>query len=889
MNFRIILFFITGLSFAQQITYSGSVADTLENPLSAANMLAIPVSNQSDIKFSITDDKGRYKLNLQKDSTYVLEISYLGFQKISDTIVALRDITRDFTMQPSKESLEEVLIKQRLPVLVKKDTIVYRTQVFKTGEERKLKEVLKKLPGVEVDRNGNVTVNGKKVTKLMVDGKTFFTGSTKLAVENIPADAVDEVEVLDHYSEVPFLKGLEDSDKMAMNIKLSKDKKKFVFGDLEAGGGIENRYVFHPTLFYYSPKTSINLIGDFNNAGQKSFSLSDYINFQGGILSLLEKPGGFDIYNDDFARFLRNEDFVYSKTEFGAFNIVQQINNKLDVNAYTIASKNKMQLLEDNTITYVNEGTGLDEFRRTKTENQLFFSLNKIQLRYIPDASGDLTYDAYVKTSNANANENINSFTPLDSTFINTIAQPTAIDFTQNIKYSKQSSYKHTTTATFNYKYSKKDNDMDWLFNRELFSGIIPFIAEGDTYKLLQNSASKTNKASMELTHYWVLNNTNHIYPSIGMDFLDQNFSSLDAQVLDSGAINSFQEAGFNNDTHFKLLDQFAGFQYKVKFGKFILKPGLFYHYYLWNVNQFNEEVANKAKPVLLPEFLGEYEINSSEKFQLKYNLNSRFSDAESFANRLRLTSFNRIFRGNENLENELYHSASLNYYKFSLFKGIFINANVSYSKRLKSVRTATIIEGIDQITTTIYSDLPEENYSFFGSFSKKINSLKFTLQGNAAFSNYQRFINNQNLAYKSKNYGYTFKTETSFKDLPNFEIGLRQRFNEFESDTFSNNFMQLDPYAQVEYDFLNAFIFKADYTYNYYENQNRNEINRFQTGKASLYYNKEDSPWGFEVEINNIFNTNFKRSNSFSQFIITDQRIFIQPRTILFKISYKL
>ena len=179
--------------------------------------------------------------------------------------------------------------------------------------------------------------------------------------------------------------------------------------------------------------------------------------------------------------------------------------------------------------------------------------------------------------------------------------------------------------------------------------------------------------------------------------------------------------------------------------------------------------------------------------------------------------------------------------------------------------------------------------FSLSGSFSKKIKNFKCTIQGNASLSDYSRVINTEIINYNSENYAYTFKTETTFDDLPNIEIGLEQRFNHFESKGFSNDFTQLNPYANLEYDFLNAFILKADYTYNFYENKNTTEINRFQIGNASLYYNKEDSPWGFELDVNNIFDVRFKNTNSFDQFIISDRRIFIQPRTALLKISYKL
>ena len=121
--------------------------------------------------------------------------------------------------------LNEVVIE--LPIIRKKDTIIYNIDKFTTGEERKLKDILKKLPGIEVDKNGNVTSEGKKVTHLLVENKAFFGGGTKLGVENIPSNAVDKVEVIDDYNEVSFLKGMTKTDNLALNIKLKRRQKEF--------------------------------------------------------------------------------------------------------------------------------------------------------------------------------------------------------------------------------------------------------------------------------------------------------------------------------------------------------------------------------------------------------------------------------------------------------------------------------------------------------------------------------------------------------------------------------------------------------------------------------------------------------------------------------------
>jgi hypothetical protein len=867
----------------------GKVMDTLQKPLEYANILAIPSSKNLDIQFSITDEKGNYKLTLAKDSLYNIEISYLGYQKIIEPVTLFKDLQKNFILQPSNQTLEEVLIQQRLPVKVREDTITYRTDVFVTGEERKLRDVLKKLPGVEVDRGGNVTVNGKKVDKFLVEGKTFFTGDTKLGVNNIPADAVDEVEVLDNYNEIAFLKGLSDSDVMAMNIKLKEGKKRFVFGDLEVGGGIEDRYLAHPSLFYYSPKTNVNVIADFNNTGKKAFTFNDYINFEGGFTKIIEDPAGYaSLTNSAFAQSLLNQDFVFNRNNFGAFNIAQELSPSTQLSAYTILNGTTVETRTESENSYlVNNQVTTVENRTTTNEVDNFFTLSKLVLKHTPTLEDDLTYEAVLKTSTGTAFERMTSLSTLENNSTTSQNEPTATELEQQLAYNKQFSNKHTTTATANFSFAEDKNDTDWQFTQPIFSDLIPL--DGETpFNILQQVSSKNYLGSLGIKHYWVLNNFNHIYPVLGYSHSHQEYNTQDIQQLQNST-NTFNVAGFNNATTFRLNDPYFGFQYKAKIGDVIIKPGLVYHYYFWDVSQFGTKEISAEKVQLLPEALITWDIKSSEKLNFKYSLNSRFNDVSFFANRLRLQSFNSLYRGNEQLENSLAHQASLSYYKFSLLKGLFYNAGVTYTKRVQSIRNATVIEGIDQVNTSVYTDLPEENFSIQGSFSKKIKRFKFTLSGNTLLANYSRNINNTVTEYTSNYYSYAIKTETYFKEWPNIEIGLRQGFSTFSSETFKNNFTQTDPYAILEYDFLNNFILKVDYTYNNYVNRNENATNNFEIGNASLYYNKEDSPWGFEVDVDNIFDVSFKNNNSFNQFIVNDTRIFIQPRTLLFKVSYKL
>ena len=269
-------------SFSQNKNLIGQVLDSLNQPIAYANVVAVNQTTQKIGGFSISDGEGRFKLGLALGSEYLL--GYKQFEvKISDwsdeeQIKVI--LSQDETM------LDQVEVVTELPITMKGDTLTYKTEAFTTGTERKLKDVLEKLPGFEVDDNGEVKVQGKKVDKVMVDGKNFFDGDTKLATKNLPANAVDRVQVLKNFNEVGPVRGLDNDESLALNIQLKDGKKNMVFGDLTGGVGPEERYLGHANAFYYSPKVNLNLIADANNVGELAFTLQDYFRFSGGLAGL---------------------------------------------------------------------------------------------------------------------------------------------------------------------------------------------------------------------------------------------------------------------------------------------------------------------------------------------------------------------------------------------------------------------------------------------------------------------------------------------------------------------------------------------------------------------------------------------------------------------------
>jgi hypothetical protein len=253
------------------------------------------------------------------------------------------------------------------------------------------------------------------------------------------------------------------------------------------------------------------------------------------------------------------------------------------------------------------------------------------------------------------------------------------------------------------------------------------------------------------------------------------------------------------------------------------------------------------------------------------------------------LSNFNSVFRGNNQLENQLYHTASLSYYKFSLFKNLNFNLNTSFTKRVETIKTVSQLNGIESFNTAIMFDQPEHNWNISGSISKKINKIKYNFSSRFSYNDAFQLLNNGVDLNISKSVSATAGIETSFKDHPNLEINYTKDFSNFRARGLSNEFENDRIAVSLEYDFLNDFIFKTDYTFDNYNNKNQGIINTFDTANASLFYQKEDSPWGFEINATNLFDVRFRQSNSFNAFVISDNQTFILPRIVMFILSYKL
>ncbi|SHL48140.1 TonB-dependent receptor [Flavobacterium xanthum] len=887
---RRILFFLffTTLSFSQTRTIIGVVSDDSNIPLESANVIAKPLQDKASLKFAIADNKGRYRLELEKEVKYEITVSYIGF--VEEVFILEADATiatHDFKLKPTGEQLKEIVIKHEFkPIVIKKDTMTFDVKSFANGNERKMKEILEKLPGVEVDKNGGVTVQGKKVTKMLVEGKSFFGGGSKLAVENIPADALDKIEVIDHFNEVGFMKQVSDSDELAINVKLKADKKKFVFGDVEAGAEVGNAdngfYLGHAALFYYSPKSNVSFIGDLNNIGKRTFTFDDLMRFGGGMSTFLSgRKSLTNLYS--FAN--DNQDVVQNTSQFGAVNFSHDTSSKLSISGFSIFSKVLTASQTESRNEYLQNTAFAFENKLQNGDNRSVLGIGNIKLDYSPNAKEKWYYNGQYQSSTNAMSNTINSITNLNSSVFETINKADNTAVKQYVEWHKSYSLAHTTTLVVNQAYDYNTPQTNWFTDQPFLDGLIP-LQDDTSYRIEQIKKVKTNSVDALFKHYWIIDNFNHLYTNVGNNYGASRFETSEKQLLTNGTINDFALNGFGNAVKYQLNDAYVGLEYKFRIGKWTNKPGLYLHWYHL-ITQQNSGNQSLAKTLFQPQWNSEYEFNKSETLNFTYKLENGFPQVSQLADQFTLQNYNLVYKGNALLQNERYHSANLRYSKMNLYRGVTWNAMASVNKKVQTIRDEILLDGINQFNTPILSDNPETNYNVNGAFTKKI--YRFSLRFNTSLSwfNYFQTLNNTETLNNRKNQRVGVVLKTAHKKWPGFSVGYTKGFSQFSGLTKSN--FQTDAVtSDFDINFSKFWTYKLSYE-NLKNTNNNNQSNFYDIANTSLRYQKKNSPFGFEVLVNNLFDNKVKNDYSFSDYLISERTTFVLPRVFLFSVSYKL
>ncbi len=351
------LFVFFNVQAQKKINVAGIVKIEDGKALAKATVKLFFIGEKDTLK-TITTEKGVYTFKNVDAKKAEIEISHVGYKKFADkfdfTNADENEINNDIVMTSGNNMLETVTVESS-KISIKEDTISYRIDSTMYRKNDNVEQVLKQLPGVEVDKDGKVTAQGKEVTKVKVNGKEFFGGDVKTATRQINADMVDKIQIVDDYGDQAAFTGVKDGDPTkTLNIQLKKDKNKTSFGNSTVGIGTEKRYLGSVSLSFFNNAQQISFTGNLNNINSNTFDFSRLPGGMGAIAGSMVRSfggsaggfGGFGNsdgvgdtktlginYRDEWSKTLSvNGSYSFSKKNITTINDIysQNITNNID-------------------------------------------------------------------------------------------------------------------------------------------------------------------------------------------------------------------------------------------------------------------------------------------------------------------------------------------------------------------------------------------------------------------------------------------------------------------------------------------------------------------------------------------------------------------------------
>jgi hypothetical protein len=899
---NIFLFFLfLSITSYGQVKLEGIVKDSLKAPLESASLVAIDQKTNNLESYVLTDINGKYKLNLKNNSNYKIQVSYIGLRTINETLDTKEgDILKDFVLR-SDIALDEVIVK--MPVVVRGDTLIYDADSFKNGSERKLEDIIDKLPGVEINESGQIEVEGKVVNKLMVNGKDFFDGDTKIGTKNIPSSAVDKIQVLRNYAEVGQLSSVRNNqNNFAINIKLKQGKESFWFGNVTAGAGDspdEKLYLVQPKLFYYNPKYSINFISDLNNIGEVALSRRDIRGFGGGFNAPSRQSGTSINLGDNSLNFLTNQrNALKIENKLATMNFSYSPNKSLDLSGFLIYNNSRILSNEFNRIQYTNPDLGIPdeatEQSNTELSNQ---GLLKLSASYKPNGMNQVDYDILARISNDSQTKN---------NFSSILGNTDQLDEVTPYSINQNLSYYYTLDENNIFAFAAQnliknenpfynavlENNLDELDPFDSTASALGLDTSKENYNLSQNKKILSNQLDAKLDYYHIINPKSNINLTLGTLLSRQEFNSNIFQFLTSGSnlqpIPLFNNGLAKNDIEYTFTDVYLGAHYRFKTGIFTFTPGFSVHAYGNKNIQFGETVSDKFLKIL-PDFETRIQLKKGESLTFNYNMRNQFTDVTRLARGLVFNDYNSLQYGEPDLQNALSHNLSLLYSSFNLFNYTNVFARASYSNNIDQIRGLTNFENVIRTSTFFNSNFADENFNIFGRIQRTFGKVRASLNTNFNYSKINQFIQDRQSLNERFTQTFTPGIRTNFKVAPNISLRYRYSITNNIQGSRETKFITKVPSLEFDAFIVEKFTFKTNYSLTT-QDQVDGESESFQIWEATLSYRKnKDAKWEYEFKGTNLLNVNSQVRNNANNISVFNSVTFIQPRFLTFRVVYQL
>ncbi|SMC35676.1 carboxypeptidase-like regulatory domain-containing protein [Cellulophaga tyrosinoxydans] len=871
-------------SYSQTIL-KGQILDELNKAIPYGSILLKNTSDASIIAYSFTKEDGSYTLKTLETGNFILIFSALGY-RTKTTELAISDssseIITNVILIEEAFALNEVIVSSEKPITISNDTINFKTNFFTNGTEQNVEDLLKKIPGLSVDSQGTIKVGNQEIEKLMVDGDDLFERGYKVLSKNMPAYPIEEVEILKNYSNNRLLKGIEESNKVALNLKLNEKSKRIWFGNFTLGYGLvsENRYELKGNLMNFGKKNKYYFLTNLNNTGSDAigdvqnlvrpfrFNEPGVIGDNVSITNLIGLNGGISNFKRERSNFNNAEllslNAIFSPTEKLKIKTLAFLNTD-----ETIFFRNATETVNVNTIDFTNS----EDF---KLRNKTILGFGKLDFNYTISKTKSLEATTKYNSGNDHNSANLvfNGLSTIQSLKNNNTL------FDQKITYSNK--FKDKKVFLLTARYIQEESPQNYVVNQFLFEEL--FTSSTNANNVKQFIENKMQYIGINAHLLDRRENDDLVEIQVGNEYCNDKLNTAFELFEDDNSLDF--PLGYQNQIQYRVNDVYVKSKYRLKINDFALSGILDLHQ-LYNSLDNNENNKSETPFFINPSFGAEWKINGKNKLITTYSYNTTNAKILDLHDNYVLTSF-RSFQKGLNTFNQLNNSSVvLNYELGNWSDRFFANTFMMYSKNHDFFSSNTFLNQ----NYTLSDKIRIEDREFLSINSKidyyfKAISSNLKLDVGYSKSNYKNSINNAALReVKTANFNYGLELRSGFRGFFNYHLGTKWLTNTIET-TISNNFTDNTSFLDLSFLFDKKLDIQLQSERYYFGNLTTDNTYYFLDFDAR--YKMPEQNVTITLTGKNLFNTETFRQVSISDIGSATTEFRLLPRFVLLKLEYR-
>jgi CarboxypepD_reg-like domain len=827
-------------SFAQnQIYIEGNVTSNNEK-IDNANVILKNEKTLATISYTSTNNLGFFKFLINTNEKKLrLIINCIGYESYSKDIEIVSNNINLGTIELNQNPLElnEVIIEsEKKSIIIKGDTTVYNIKKFLNGTEDNLKDVLKNLPGMRINSNGKIEVNGKVISELLIDGDNLYNGQHQFATENLSSKIIKSIEFYKNHTPYDKIKTDSTTNETALNVIIKEEFKKKLKGYFLAENNLKERYKVSSTLYNLNKKNKFSLIQNWNNLGELPISIIDYFNLTKNEESENSSESSVSFSSFEIIpKFLSSGENVAKKNNsfFNLSNVLSP-NKKTKINYYSIFNTSSQKEIVNNSQNFTNSNLRIQELNNNKETN--LFGVFNLKSVFKPNEK------TVLKMNNYYLIDKVNSFYKTASTI-------NSIDSSIN-----QSGKNNIQKTENNISFSKKNNSSFFFSNAFLnvervknsneINSNVPFLnLNFETNYLFRQTYDKSKSVFGALSKYGFKVKKINIDLKIG--YTNSNFE-----------FENRSPTNFDYYNQYKTKEQFltqeinsAATIYKKTTLSLTVNNNIIYQ----NVN-FNKKYTTS--------FIG-YSLNLKFSFtpnsilQISNSYSNSLSNQENLIQNYYIRDYRSILK-NLNLQpNTLFplYKINLNYLKSNPKTNNVLIINLNHTWTNKSENVNIINESNYSIFENSINNKNQLS-DFIVYFENNLKKIPFSLTFNTDIKyTLKEYYINQNLSFfKSTYLSNSFSVRSRFKKSPiHFDFGYNFSLTDYNNNENISIYEVRQLFVNTNGIFFKNVYWRLSYSYNNFIVNN--SANPLSILSAGLRYSKQKSKWEFLVNAHNVLN----------------------------------